>query len=742
MLKDADCSDDRRSQPTVSVIIANYNGSAHLADAIKSIQKQTLKNIEIIVCDDASNDSSAAIVNRLMAYDARIRLLRSDHNRGPAAARNKALDIAVGEWIAIVDSDDFIHQTRLATLVEAAECEGADVIADDLLIFDADDSFSPTALLRGRWAKAPFWLDTATFVRANNFYGRGPILGYLKPLFRSAFIAAHSVRYNESLRIGEDYNFVLALLRAGARFRVYPNLLYFYRKHCSSISHRLRTELLEALKRSDLQLVEELLPTEQRLRATIRARLRSIDTALAYEKILQALRDGDWVRASRAVAANPRTMALLRLPLLARLRRVWQKSKSRHCNSARRQVCILSRQRVVGRTNGSSVYLLDLAEAITKRKMDVHLLSPSSTTLGRWPYLPLSDDLSVFKTIRIHGTWRFGPYLMSVDPRRFLRGAWAVCDMMALRLGVTTRSFSRKDPYSIAQPLTRRDQLYIARNAPPISDFLIADYCFLTLTLSYALRPDVGTMVIMHDRISSRSHQFEALRREDVEASLTEQEECDMLGCADSIVTIQWEEADFVRQRLPGHQIIVAPLAAHPIDVPEPGHDDQILFIGSGATANVDGLQWFIDHCWDMIHHLSPAAKLCIAGTVSWFMGPMPDGIVVAGLVEDLEPLYRQAGVVVSPLRIGSGLKIKLIEALSRGKAIVGTSKTLQGVTEQLADCIVVEDDPGKFATAVVRLLMNRNERIALAARGLGQIREHFAPEKCYDRFLQEVVGH
>src|SRR3984957_3164335 len=111
-----------------------------------------------------------------------------------------------------------------------------------------------------------------------------------------------------------------------------------------------------------------------------------------------------------------------------------------------------------------------------------------------------------------------------------------------------------------------------------------------------------------------------------------------MLGCADSIVTIQWEEADFVRQRLPGHQIIVAPLAARPIDAPEPGHDDQILFVGSAATANVDGLQWFIDHCWETIRRLHPSAKLCIAGTVSRFMGPMPDGIFVAGLVKDLHP--------------------------------------------------------------------------------------------------------
>jgi glycosyltransferase involved in cell wall biosynthesis len=738
MLKD---SDKRRSRPTVSVIIANYNGGAHLGHAIKSVQKQTLRNIEIIVSDDGSDDSSAEVVTRLMADDARIRLLISDSNRGPAAARNKALDIANGEWIAIVDSDDFIHPTRLGTLVQAGQSDGADIVADDLLIFDAGSSFPPKTLLKGRWTKTPFWIDTASFISVNNFYGRGPILGYLKPLFRSALVAAKSVRYNEALRIGEDYNFVLALLRAGARFRVYPNLLYFYRKHSSSTSYRLQTMILEALKHSDLQLLDALLPTEQQLRIKINARIRSIDTALGYEDLLHSLKAGNWIQASRTVAANPRTIRLLRLPILSRLRRLWQKFTSRHSKSDKRQVCILSRQRVVGRTNGSSVYLLDLAEAIAKYKVDVHFLSPSPTTLGRWPYIALSDDLSIFKTVRIRGTWRLGRYLISVDPTRFVRCALAVCDMMAVKLGITARSYSKKDPYSIAQPLTRRDQLYIARKARKIGDFLIADYCFLTHAVGYALRPDAGSMVIMHDRVSSRSGEFESLKREDVEVSLTEEEECDMLGFADSIVTIQWEEADFVHQRLPGHRIIVAPLAARPIDAPEPGRDDHILFVGSAATANVDGLQWFIDHCWKTIHRLHPTAKLCIAGTVSRFMGPLPDGIFVVGLVKDLDPLYRRAGVIISPLRIGSGLKIKLIEALSRGKSVVGTAKTLQGVAEYLSDCIVIEDDPERFARAIVRLLADRNERIALAARGLHKIREHFTPEKCYGTVLKEVVG-
>jgi glycosyltransferase involved in cell wall biosynthesis len=735
-----DAAGGPQGRPLVTVIIANYNGGAGLLDAIKSVQKQTLRNIEIIVSDDASTDRSVELTTRLMTGDDRIRLLRSDRNSGPAAARNRAFDVAKGEWIAIVDSDDFIHPARLATLVKYGIRDGADIVADDLLIFDSDHALAPATLLKGRWAKSPFWVDAESYVRRNHLYGRGPILGYLKPMFRSAIIGANSVRYVESLRIGEDYNLVLTLLRSKARFRVYPTPLYFYRRHSSSISHRIHPGDLDALRTADLQLIDNLSHAEDHLRVAANGRIRSIDRALKYAEVLGFLKARHWIKAAQTVLHNPTIAPLLRLPIYARLQRFRPRHRSNPSSSTTRQVCVLSRQRVVGRTNGSSVYLLDLMKAIVDRGTDVHLLSPSPTTLGRWPYIKLSNDLSIFKSVRIRGTWRLGRYYISTDPRRFLRGALAVCDMLALRLGLIKQSFSKKDPYSIAQPLTRRDQLFIARHAPGISDFLIADYCFLTEALPYALRPDSGTAVVMHDRFSSRPEQFANLNKDGVEAVLTAEEECALLGAADTILTIQWDEAAFVRDRLPAHQIIVAPLAAHPCDAPQPGNDDYILFVGSGAAANVDGLRWFIDHCWSTIQQLHPTVKLYVAGTVSNFMGNMPAGVFALGLVNDLDPLYQQAGVVISPLRIGSGLKIKLIEALSRGKSVVGTSTTLQGVERCLADCIVAVDDPERFAAAVVALLRDQGARTALASRALAQVREHFSPEKCYGPFLRAVA--
>ena len=114
-------SDPARGVPIVGIVMANFNGGAHLADAVRSVQAQSLAELESIVSDDASTDNSIDIVRQLKAADSRIQLLQSDRNGGPSAARNRAFDIVRGKWVAIVDSDDLIHPRRLATLVEPGD---------------------------------------------------------------------------------------------------------------------------------------------------------------------------------------------------------------------------------------------------------------------------------------------------------------------------------------------------------------------------------------------------------------------------------------------------------------------------------------------------------------------------------------------------------------------------------------------------------------------------------------------
>ncbi|MCT8339368.1 glycosyltransferase family 2 protein [Flavobacteriaceae bacterium TK19130] len=99
--------------PLISVITPLYNAEHFIEDTIRSLQKQTHKNWEVCIVDDASTDTSNAIVTRLAAEDSRIRLHTETENRGAAYCRNKSTEMANGGFIAFLDADDLWHPEKL-----------------------------------------------------------------------------------------------------------------------------------------------------------------------------------------------------------------------------------------------------------------------------------------------------------------------------------------------------------------------------------------------------------------------------------------------------------------------------------------------------------------------------------------------------------------------------------------------------------------------------------------------------
>ncbi len=117
------------ADPKVSVIIPVHGVEAYIEDCIRSVQRQTLREIEIIPVNDVSPDGSQTIIDRLAKSDARIRPIVLDKNVGQGFARNKALDVARGDYVWFIDGDDWISNPRaLATLVETAEANGSDMV--------------------------------------------------------------------------------------------------------------------------------------------------------------------------------------------------------------------------------------------------------------------------------------------------------------------------------------------------------------------------------------------------------------------------------------------------------------------------------------------------------------------------------------------------------------------------------------------------------------------------------------
>jgi succinoglycan biosynthesis protein ExoO len=206
------------------------------------------------------------------------------------------------------------------------------------------------------------------------------------------------------------------------------------------------------------------------------------------------------------------------------------------------------------------------------------------------------------------------------------------------------------------------------------------------------------------------------------------------------VVAIQSEEAAVVRQWLPDQRVIVAPIAVTTVAAPQVGEPGVMLFVGSSTAPNVLGLDWFVEAILPRVRAEVPEATLWVAGTVCGKLKAAPDGVRLLGPVRDLAAVYRAAAVVVSPLQVGSGLKIKLIEALGHGKAVVGTSVTMQGVGETLADAVAVADEPERFAAAVIELLSDAELRERRATAALALARRHFSSAACHAELVAFVT--
>ena len=111
---------------------------------------------------------------------------------------------------------------------------------------------------------------------------------------------------------------------------------------------------------------------------------------------------------------------------------------------------------------------------------------------------------------------------------------------------------------------------------------------------------------------------------------------------------------------------------------------------------------------------------------------PAASATRLLNVVDALDDLYAEASVVISPLRAGSGLKIKLIEGLSKGKAMVVTTTTTQGVSDILGGCVLVADSSSVFASMVIDLLGDEGKRADLGAKAISLVSQHFSPERAY----------
>lgn len=231
--------------PCVSVVITAFNAEATIADAVQSALCQP-ETCQVIVIDDASRDRTADAAARAAGGDARLHLIRRSANGGPSAARNQAIEAARGSVIALLDADDFFLPGRLGRLLAVPEWE---MIADNILFIP--ETGGPQDIhpeqIRSQDGLVAVGLETFVHRNLSRSGSQRGEWGFLKPLMQVDFLRRHGLCYDESLRLGEDYDLYVRMLHAGARFKVSLRPGYAARWRDASLSSQHRTADLKAL---------------------------------------------------------------------------------------------------------------------------------------------------------------------------------------------------------------------------------------------------------------------------------------------------------------------------------------------------------------------------------------------------------------------------------------------------------------------------------------------------------------
>ena len=204
----------------VSVITPVYNVEEYIAETLDSLVRQSLSPIEIIMVDDGSKDKSAEIIKIYQEKHANIIYIKQD-NRGPGAARNNGLNIAKGEFISFVDSDDILPLEALENLYNAA------VEKEAKLVIGASQSFNKNET----WFIASHYNNGVYNKGHKNLISNHELLYSLGPcnkLYCRSLI--QDIRFPTGIKVTEDQPFVIeAYLRAGEKIYTIDKIIYRYR---------------------------------------------------------------------------------------------------------------------------------------------------------------------------------------------------------------------------------------------------------------------------------------------------------------------------------------------------------------------------------------------------------------------------------------------------------------------------------------------------------------------------------
>jgi len=210
------------------------------------------------------------------------------------------------------------------------------------------------------------------------------------------------------------------------------------------------------------------------------------------------------------------------------------------------------------------------------------------------------------------------------------------------------------------------------------------------------------------------------------------------------VLTVTHQDAAALRMVMPDLDVyadaIAVDIEAAPKAGPVQGRARRIGFLASfNHQPNVDAAVYFAQQIFPLVRERMPDVEFVVAGKnpPPFLLEMQSAGVRCLGFVDNVTTFYGNAEVVVAPIRIGGGIKIKVLEAMACGKPVVTTSVGAEGIAGADQGALVVADDPEGFAEAVVSLLADQASRDALGEGARQLIERRFS----WGRFMDDMDG-
>jgi polysaccharide biosynthesis protein PslH len=235
-----------------------------------------------------------------------------------------------------------------------------------------------------------------------------------------------------------------------------------------------------------------------------------------------------------------------------------------------------------------------------------------------------------------------------------------------------------------------------------------------------------------------------------IQARRIRQFEGDVCRLSDLVLAVSNEDAELLQAYQPVRRVQVVPNGLHteqysgPITPMDLGAEALVFTGKMDYRPNVDAVLWFVDAIWPLVKAARPQARFYIVGQKPHprldALRALPD-VVLTGWVEDVQPYLRGASLYVAPLRMGSGTRLKLLEAMASGVAVVATSVAASGMQPKPIQAMRIANEAEAISTALIELLQHPDQRTRLADHAREYVKTHYDWAVLIPRLLDAYRG-